>query len=280
MRFDPIFGSFRKSKLNILAASEYIKQLQSYEEYAFSWEELVKNCDSPETTLRKELIRLSNKNELINLRHGFYLIIPPRYSNLGKIPAQLYVEKLFAYLDKPYYIALFSAASLHGAAHQQIQKEYIITTPPALRDIQKKGVSLDFMNAKSWSSLNIIQKKSDAGLFKVSSPALTAADLVHYHTRIGGINRVLANLEELIEEISIEDIQQLLSWYEHTSTLQRLGFLMDELEMDSERSDLIFNKLKEHRFYPILLSPKKQQKAGSTGNRWKVDVNLKLENDL
>ena len=263
-----------------MSVSDYIKQLQSYEEYAFSVDELRKNSTAPETTLKKEITRLVEKEEIINLRHGFYLIIPPRYKSLKKLPIQLYVEKLFSHLNKPYYVALYSAAGFHGASHQQTQKDYIITTTPALRDIKKGNLILRFFNAKKWSEKNIIEKKSDAGLFKVSSPALTAVDLIYYHHKIGGINRMLANIEELAEEITEADLSNLLSWYSNKSTLQRLGFILEEQQIDRIKSDLIFDSLKSSKFYPILLSPKKGQKAGSTGNRWKVDVNLKLESDL
>lgn len=263
-----------------MTASEYIRQLQSYEEYSFSWEELHKNSNAPEPTIRKELARLASRNEIINLRHGFYLIVPPRYQGLGKLPVQLYVDKLFRYLNKPYYLALYSAATLHGAAHQQVQQDYIITVPPALRDINKGKTKLRFFKMGNWPSKNIIQKKSDAGMFKISSPALTVVDLVHHQLKIGGINRMLANLEELAEEITEEDMENLLSWYPNKSSLQRLGFLLARMDVSDNILELIYEHLKQEQFYPVLLNPKKGQNAGSTGNKWKVDVNIKIESDL
>lgn len=263
-----------------MAVSEYIKQLQSYEEYAFSWDELLKNNDAPEPTIRKELARLADKNEILNLRQGFYLIMPPRYQSLGKLPIQLYIDKLFKYLNKDYYAGLYTAAAFYGASHQQIQQDYVITVSPALRDINKNKTKLRFFKTGHWPKKNILQKKSDAGLFNISSPALTAIDLVHHQAKIGGISRLLSNLEELAEEITHEDMENLLSWYSNKSTLQRFGYLMEEIEVQESIPQLIYDRLKNERFYPVLLSPKKGQKAGSTGNRWKVDVNIKLENDL
>ena len=260
--------------------SEYIKQLQSIEEYAFSWEEVREKCNSPESTLRKELARLANKNEIFNLRQGFYLILPPRYQNFGKLPVQLYVNKLFRHLGKTYYVGLYSAATVYGASHQRIQQDYIITVPPALRDIEKDKTKIRFFKTENWPVKNIIEKKSDAGLYNVSSPALTVADLVHQQTKIGGINRMLANLQELSSEINGEDIENLLSWYPYKSTLQRLGYLMEKLEARENVPKLIYEHLKKEPFYSVLLSPKEDQKAGKTGNRWKVDVNIQLENDL
>jgi|SRR5690554_118299 len=263
-----------------MGVAAYIKQLQSFEEYSFSWDELLSNCNAPESTLRKELTRLVERKEIVNLRKGFYLIIPPRYQNVGKIPLQLYVNKLFKFLERDYYVGLFTAAAVYGASHQRIQQDYIITVPPTLRDIDKGKNKLRFLKTENLPDKNIIERKSDAGMYKISSPALTALDLVHYHPKIGGINRMLANLDEISQEISVEDLNQLLSWYPYKSTLQRFGYLMEQLEVSESISNEVFKSLQKEPFYPVLLTPKKNTKAGKTGNRWKVDVNIKLESDI
>lgn len=243
-------------------------------------EELLTNSDAPESTLRKEISRFIANGEVFQLRQGFYLIIPPRYHKFGKLPVQLYVDKLFRFLEKRYYLGLYSAAAYHGAGHQKIQQDYILTTAPALRDIDKNKTKLRFFLTKHWPEKNLMDGKSDAGYFKVSSPALTAADLLYHHQKIGGINRMLSNIEELTEEISKTDVENLLSWYPHKSTLQRLGFLLEAFHVDESITNLLFDHLCQENFYSILLSPKKDLKAGKTGNRWKVDTNIHLESDL
>lgn len=260
--------------------SEYIKHLQRYEEYAFSLEELFQNCTGPESTIRKELVRLAGKKEILNLRKGFYLILPPRYHNLGKLPLELYVDKLFRYLEKPYYVAFYSAAASHGASHQQAQQDYIVTSAPALRDIHKGNLNIRFFKTTHWPKKNLEQKKSDAGLFYVSSPALTAADLIHYQSNLGGLSRMLANLEELSEVINSVDIHDLLTWYPYRSTLQRLGYLLESLGAAEELTGPILQHLEKEGFYPVLLRSDSRQKAGSARNRWKIDLNTELENDI
>lgn len=126
----------------------------------------------------------------------------------------------------------------------------------------------------------IFLKKSDAGIFNISSPALTMVDLIHHQTKLGGLNRMLAILEELIEELSKNDIEELLSWYPHKSTLQRYGYLLEELQTNENYSTIIFEYLKQSKYYPVLLSPKSGIKPRAIQNHWKVDVNIKLENDL
>ena len=140
----------------------------------------MENIHKSETSIKSELSRLIVKKEIVNLRKGFYLIITPRYSSAQKLPIQLYCEKLFKYLDRNYYVALFSAAKFHGASHQQVHRDYIITEKPKFNDISKGAIDIRFFTTSNWLDKNIQIKKSDAGQYKVSSPALTIADLIHY----------------------------------------------------------------------------------------------------
>jgi len=176
-----------------LTVSEYIKQLQSFEEYSFSIEEVIKNASKDSIAVKRELSRLVEKKEILNIRKGFYLIIPPRYTTSEKLPIQLYSEKLFKYLDRKYYVGLYTAAKIHGASHQQSQRDYLIIETPKLNNIKKKNFDIQFFTTRAWPKNNIEIKKSDAGEYRISSPALTFIDLIHHHTKIGGLNRMLAS---------------------------------------------------------------------------------------
>ncbi|MCK5400146.1 MAG: type IV toxin-antitoxin system AbiEi family antitoxin [Flavobacteriaceae bacterium] len=261
-------------------AKEFIKHLLSIENYSFSLEEITQHTDGKGTSLKFELARLIDKKEIVNLRKGFYLIIPPRYSKQGQLPIQLYIDKLFKSLNRNYYLGFYSAAKFHGASHQQAQREYVMIEKPKLNDIEKNDLNIRFFTTSNWSNKNILEKKSDAGIFKISSPALTAVDLIHHQTKLGGLNRMLAILEELSEEIDQNDIAELLTWYPHKSTLQRFGFLLEELQVDKNLSKQVMEYLQQSKYFPVLLSPKTKQKAGAVNNIWKVDVNIKLESDL
>jgi predicted transcriptional regulator of viral defense system len=274
-----LFDTFIEYLLK-MKAKEYIKYLLSIEKYSFSLNEIAKETAGSSNSLKFELLRLSEKGEIVNLRKGFYLIITPRYSSARKLPLQLYCEKLFKHLDRNYYVGLFSAAKFHGASHQQVQRDYIITEKPKLIDISKNTIDIRFFTATNWPDKNIQLKKSDAGIFKLSSPALTIVDLIHHQTKLGGINRILATIEELTEELTESDLSELLSWYPNKSTLQRFGFLLEELGMEEEFQEMIYLELRAKNFFPVLLSPKSKEKPGAVDNKWKVDVNVKLESDL
>ena len=279
MRTIPIIGIFVQ-KLLKLTTADYIKKLLSFEEYSFSVDEIRRETEKSNISIKRELDRLTEKGEILNLRKGFYLIITPRYSSVQKLPIQLYSEKLFKYLNRNYYIALFSAAKFHGASHQQVQRDYIITERPKYNDISKNEIDIRFFTTSNWTEKNIQLKKSDAGIYKVSSPALTIVDLIHHQTKLGSINRMLPVIEELTEELKEKDLVELLSWYLNKSTLQRLGFILEELELNEEFQEMIFVKLKSTKIFPVLLSPKSNEKPGAVNNRWKIAVNIKLESDL
>ncbi|MDY0280359.1 MAG: type IV toxin-antitoxin system AbiEi family antitoxin, partial [Salinivirgaceae bacterium] len=267
-------------KILQLTVSEYIKQLLSMEEYSFSLDEVIMQTQKTPVAVRSELSRLVVKREIVSLRQGFYLIIPPRYMGMQKLPIQLYCEKLFGKLNRKYYLAFYTAAKFHGAGHQQVQCDYIVTEIPKMLDISKNSIEIRFFTTSNWTERNIQLKKSDAGMFKVSSPALTAVDLIHYQTKLGGMNRMLATIEELAEEIMEDDLTELLNWYPNQSTIQRLGYLFDELKLSSKMANLIFEHLNRTFFFPVLLCPKPKKKPGMVNNRWKVSVNINLESDI
>lgn len=252
----------------------------SVEEYSFSLSELISNSDKSESAIKRELSYLVSKGDIIPLRKSFYLIIPPRYSKHRKLPVELYLDKLFRSLNRDYYLGLYSAAKFHGAGHQQIQRDYIITTTPLLLDIKKDTIDLRFFTTSNWPKKNIINRKSDSGIFKISDPILTSVDLIHYQTKLGGLNRMMAILEELMEEISESNLKDLLTWYPHKSTLQRFGFLMEEFQADLGLISILFDHLSSVKYYPVLLSPNSNQKPGAVNNRWKVDINIKMESDI
>ena len=260
--------------------ADFVRERQSYEEYSLSTEELYQKTGAPRSSVKKELARLVSDNQLVNLQKGFYLILPPRYQHYKRLPIELYVNKLFQTLDKPYYVSHYSATAFYSAAHQKVQQDYITTTLPAHRDIAKGNIQIRFFHRIHWPVSNIVQRKSDAGFLNISSPALTFVDLLERQNQLGGIHRMLAILEELAEVVELSDVKELLTWYNNKSALQRMGYLVEELDWNDQIVEVIFEALKEHAFFPTLLSPSTENKAGSAGNRWKVDANVELESDL
>lgn len=258
---------------------EFTQQLLSYEEYSCSWDEIIGNVEKTPIGLKSEINRLIIKKELINLRKGFYLIPGPRYKKTGHLPAELYVDKLFKWLNRPYYVGLFSAARLHGAANQQIQQTYLITSLPALHPIRNSKFNIRFFSKNTLPFTSLIRMKSDAGTFSVSSTALTSFDLIRFQQNIGGLPRILSTLEALIPQIPFIEIKALISENHIKTVLQRLGFFLDYWQ-NVESANILFDHLKNLKITPVLLANGIGENNGKSFNRWNVMVNLNIEEEL
>ena len=88
-------------------------------------------------------------------------------------------------------MGFYFAAALPSASHQKVRQEYVMTSLPALRNIEKGNVKISFFTCVKWPKGNILQRSSNAGYYKVSSPALTFADQRY----LGGSNSVCRSLD-------------------------------------------------------------------------------------
>ena len=157
---------------------------------------------SSEQILQNELYRLCSNKTIASVYRGFYVIIPVQYVLRGSVPATYYIDQLMAYLSKPYYVCMLSAAELLGAAHQRPQQFSVMTTFPKRRVVSTRNVIIDWFYREGLPEDALITKNTETGTIRISNPLLTAADLVQYQQHVGGLSRVATILEELSEQIN------------------------------------------------------------------------------
>jgi len=259
---------------------DFIKELRSDGRYAFSLPEVRNTFEQSDEAIKKALQRLKKKGEIALIRNEFYVIITPEYRSKGILPPSLFVSELMKFLEKDYYVGLLNAAAYYGAAHQQPQSFSVITMKPSLRNVDNDNLKINFYIKKEWAKSDIVQKKVDTGYINVSSPELTALDLVNYFEQAGGLNRVATVLEELCESIDADKMLDLAKRYSPITAVQRLGFLLEEILNMRDLSEPIKDYLKTVSYFPILLRPQKEKPEMITGNDWKVVQNLEIETDL
>ena len=259
----------------------FIDEQRANGKYSFTTEGLPSELGVSENALKKTLQRLKNQGSVVMVRRGFYVIVPPEYRATGIIPTSLYVNNLMKFLSRDYYVGLLNAAAYHGAAHQQPQNYSIITEGIALRPIKNDKVSIQFYIKKSWNKEDIIKKKVDTGYINISSPELTALDLVSYYNEVGGLNRVATIIEELKEVIQAEKLVETAKQYDEISVVQRLGYVLECVLDESELSTALYNYIESILHYPVLLRPQKKKPENRiTGNKWKVVPNVEIETDI
>jgi predicted transcriptional regulator of viral defense system len=282
----PFLGTFTENLLSLEAARNnnyllsWVEKQQSWGKYVFSLIQVKADFpDLSESALKRALDRLSNKGRILSVYKGFYIIVPPEYTSRGLLPPILFIDSLMKFVDKPYYIGLLSAAALHGAAHQQPQEFFVITDTKQTTTL-KKGLKINYIIKKNIADSFLEKRKTEFGYVNVSNPELTAADIVYYDNRIGGINRAASVLNELAEVMKPERITQELINTLSMPTIQRLGYLLDFIRK-KELADKLYmesQKLKKDFFRQPLKAG--EGKTGfPTDDRWKIIINTDIEID-
>lgn len=257
-------------------------ELQSQGRHSVSLEEVRKKFPKKsEAALKLNINRLIKKGSIIPVSRGYYLLIPPQYSSRGILPAVLFIDGLMKYLGREYYAALLSAAAQHGAAHQQPQEYFVITPPPALKLTVKKGIKINFINKKKIDKRFIERRKTETGYYNVSTPEMTAADLVYYAKRVGWMSRVATVLAELAEEVKPEKLNVDFVKAIPIATLQKLGYLLDEVLQRKELAEALYKAARKARipFFTIQLMKGAGNKKYAVSSKWKIIDNVQIEID-
>ena len=261
----------------------WIELLQSKGDFSFSIESAKKALPAySEIALKRALSRLSEKGKIISVYKGYYLILPPQYAKKRVLPPSLFLDAFFQFLERPYYVSLLSAATYHGASHQQPQEFYVTTNFPAMRATQKKGLTINYISIDKIPEKFLDKRKTEAGYLTISNPMLTATDLVQFERRIGGLNRAATVLFELMEVLKPSDFNENILEHTAVTTLQRLGYLLEFACLNNDLSDALYKtmEINKSRLFRIPLKASQQTKGFSSANRWKVIVNTEIDIDL
>ena len=208
---------------------------------------------------------------------GFYVIVPVQYRLKRVVPPPYYINELMAYLKKPYYVGLLSAAAVYGAAHQRAMETQVVTVAPRPRTSRNKLISWNYRQQIPPNLL--VTRNAEMGIIKYSNPELTAIDLVQFATNIGGYGRAATVLTELMEVVDINKIIDVVP-YTTTPALQRMGYLLESVLFEQEKADTLYNMLHESKtaFKSVPLSTG-QPAIPAERNRWRVNPNINIEID-
>ena len=238
----------------------------------------------PNTSVRvitSELYRLSKQSIIVSVYKCFYTVMPVQYSARGVVPPLYYIDQLMSYLGKPYYISLLSAAELHGAAHQRPQKFSVTTILPKTPTYSQYNNQLMWNYRREIPENLLMQKNSETGRVKFSSPELTAVDLVQYNQLIGGLSMAATVLEELLEYTDFNKQFETLLSVTNIPTLQRLGYIAEVILEETEQANTLFNLLKSNnkRMKKVPLDSDHSTDGCQIDNRWNVIINQTIEPD-
>ncbi len=180
------------------------------------------------------------------------------------------------HLGEPYYVALLSAAELHGAAHQRPQALQVMLRANR-RPIDCGEVHVRFVARKDAARTPVVELRTPRGPLPFSSPEATALELVGYADQSGGLDHVAAVLAELVESLDAARLvaaaaQSPVAW------AQRLGYLLDLTDRRDLADALVpFVERQAKVVAPLVRSASRARAPRDA--RWRLAVNARVEPD-
>ncbi|AUZ83683.1 type IV toxin-antitoxin system AbiEi family antitoxin domain-containing protein [Methylophaga nitratireducenticrescens] len=211
------------------ALSNYISRLLATGRVVFTAQEAEEALGVGRGAFLDAAERLQHRKALLSPRRGFYVIVPPQYASWGAPPPAWYIDALMHHERQSYYVGLLKAAELHGATHQAVM-EFQIVSAKRFPDIRAGRNLIAFYYRKDMAAVQtgIEERKTDTGMMKVSSAALTAFDLLRYPQASGGLDNIATVLSDLGSAIDPKQLKA-LSLAMEKPVVQRLGYLLDRL---------------------------------------------------
>jgi predicted transcriptional regulator of viral defense system len=257
--------------------AELVDDLQAAGRYTFDRTEALAALGTSSVMLKKAVMRLATKGRLVVPKRGFYVIVPIEYRSAGAPPPSWFIDDLMSHLGKGYYIGVLSAASLHGAAHQQPQ-EFQVVTKLAARLVVAGRARIRFLGKRHFDCTLTMEMKTETGTMRVSTPEATAIDLLRYAPSAGGLSNVATVLAELAERIDADLLAEAARADGELVHAQRLGYLLDLVSAGKQTKELA-KLIKDAAPRSTALRPGQPVRGCAVERRWRVVVNEKVEVD-
>lgn len=215
--------------------------------------------------LHQALHRQQRRGRLIRLSRGsdHWLIVPLQHASAGAPPLETWLDR---YLGKtlgiPYYVALLSAAEIHGASPYAVMVTQVMV-PERRRPITVGRHEVVFHTRARVSDMPTRWHETPDGRFKVGTPELTALELVERAAQMGGMARVREVLRGLWASCTPRGLTAALDALQEIPTAQRLGALL-AMESQSGLASSVAEWLngKPLRLVPLESGPAQNASAG------------------
>jgi len=255
----------------------WIRSLQAQGRLTFTLDEVDRALGGTRVAHQSAIRRLKERGLLASPRRGFYVVVPPEYDELGAPPASWFVDDLMGVVGRPYYVALLSAAALHGAAHHQPQA-FQVMTDGVLAPTSAGRVHLVFFRKRHLEATPTVRMNTPTGTMCVATPEATVFDLVRHVGACGGIDNVATVLAELADALDPQALGDAAA-LAHLTEVQRAGYLLEQVDRP-DRADVLAQQLEGRRVPATALRPDAPIDGAPRVDRWRLLVNAVVEPDL
>lgn len=254
---------------------KWVNHLQSRGRYSFlRGEALAEGGLSAEAT-KKALQRLTKRGRIAKAKDYFFVIVPLEYAISGGPPPSWYIHDLMHALGRPYYVALLTAASYHGASHHSPQEFQVITNRP-VRPIIVGRARIRFFASRFIPSAAVTSIKTSTGSMRISTPEQTALDLMRFARGVGQLDNAATVISELVSKLDAKKLLAVVKAVQDVPNAQRLGFILDRAGI-RELSEPLRRWVDRQHANSVALRPHRGGSDGYLDRRWRVLVDQPLE---
>lgn len=263
----------------------WASELASSGRITFTRDEAVSKLNFERHHFSQAVKILQRQNFLISPKRGFYVIVPPEYTNWGAPPPYSYVDELMKFKECPYYVGLLDAAYLQGATHQAVMWNQLVVGKRFSNFYAgRSAVSVHFCKNFDEVSNDVETRNSVEGKFNISCPELTVFDLIRYSHAGAGFDNIATVLKEMGDSLNATRLAEVSSHFGKTVN-QRLGYILDYIGYEILTVKL-HSKLSKFSFDWTELTPVRTKYADlllppvERDHKWKVIVRLYPESDI
>jgi predicted transcriptional regulator of viral defense system len=181
-------------------------------------------------SIHSGLARLRADGRLFSPARGLYVAVPPEYHAWGVVPADWFIDPMMRHLNRRYYVGLLSAAAMHGAASQAPQVfQAMVDRQLADRDLGRVRLRfhVNSLLADRTVDLPLEERTTHTGTLRLSSPELTAVDLIANPHLAGGLHNIATVLPDL--ELDSSRLAAIARHYPRVIA-RRIGWLLERAE--------------------------------------------------
>jgi len=258
--------------------AQLLDELARSGQFYFILDELVEKLGHKKNSISVTLSRLAKNDKVLMIRKGFGIITA---QTNGPLDPSYFLDAMMKYLEAKYYVGLLNAAAFKGASHQAVMT-YTVVTDKFLKPVKLKGLTIDFITKKHFEDITEIEKIGGlGGYYYISTPELTAIDLIRFPKKSGHLNNIATVLSELSETIKRDKLKKICEkGRTPIAALQRLGYIFDVILRKKDFSDCIYKEVVKRKMQLVPLSIAKTIEQGiSIDKKWRLKINTKVEPD-
>ena len=278
MKLSVFFTVYREEDTMAIKPRELPDHFLSLGQYEFTLAGAALVLGSDRGAAADALARLQHRKEIFSPARGLYVAVPPEYRSWGVLPGEWFIDAMMRHLGRPYYVALLSAAGIHGASHQAPQIFQVMTDSGAasVRDRDFGRVRLRFYSSKHVREDRTEQITVPTGYAIVSARETTIVDLITYPRAAGGYSHVGTVLRE-IGELDGSELARVAA-RRGRSAVRRTGWFVENFGQTNDL-EALRQAARLDLGDPALLDPAGARR-GKTDGDWRVRRNVDVEPDL